>query len=333
MEQELYVVENLRKQLLGRPAVEALELAVRIEAVEGERRSPIDRFPKLFQGLGKLEGEYSIKLQEGAKPFALTVPRRVAIPLMKQVKDEIERMEQLGVIVRVSKPTEWCAGMVVVPKANNKVRICVDLTRLNESICRETTTGTDIGSTIWCKIFTKLDANSGFWQIPLSPDSALLTTFITPFGRYCFRRLPFGITSAPEHFQRRMSDWLKGLDGVVCMIDDILVHGRTVEEHDDRLTKVLQRLEEAGLTLNREKSQFLLSQVKFLGQVVDRNGICPDPEKVAAIQNVKSPSNVGDVRRFLGMVNHLQEQVRTKLSRENKAPSRIAEQEEPLGVG
>ena len=99
VEQELYVVENLHKQLLGRPAVEALELAVHIKAVNGDRRSPIDQFPKLFRGLGKLEGEYLIKLQEGAKPFALTVPRRVAISLMKQVKDEIERMEQLGVIV------------------------------------------------------------------------------------------------------------------------------------------------------------------------------------------------------------------------------------------
>ena len=79
------------------------------------------------------------------------------------------------------------------------------------------------------------------------------------------------------------------------MIHDILVHRRTVEEYDDHLMKVLQRLEEAGLALNREKCQFLQSQVKFLGQVVDWNGICPDPEKVAAIQNVKSPSNVGDV--------------------------------------
>ena len=184
-------------------------------------------------------------------------------------------------------------------KANNKVRICIDLTRLNESVCRERHPLPAVEQTLaqlaGAKVFTKLDANLRFWQIPLSPESALLTTFITPFGRYCFRQLPFGITSAPEHFQRRMSDLLSGLDGVVCMIDDILVHGCTVEEHDDRLTKVLQRLEEAGLTLNREKCQFSQSQVKFLGQVVDRNGICPDPEKVAAIQNVKLPSNVGDI--------------------------------------
>ena len=166
-------------------------------------------------------------------------------------------MEKLGVITRVSEPTEWCAGMVVVPKPNNTVRICVDLTHLNKSVCRERHPLPAIEQTLaqlaGARFFLKLDANSGFWQIPLYQESALLTTFITPFGRYCFYRSPFGITSAPEHFQRRMSDLLSDLDGVVCMIDDVLVHGRTVEEHDKRLVAVLHRLEQAGLTLNQEK--------------------------------------------------------------------------------
>ena len=155
------------------------------------------------------------------------------------------------------------------------------------------------------RVFSKLDTNSGFWQIPLSRESALLTTFITPFGRYCFHRLPFGITSAPEHFQRRMSDILNGLDGVVCMMDDVLIHRQTVQEHDERLVKVLHQLENAELTLNREKCQLSQSQIKFLGQVIDANGIRPDPDKIAAIHDVPTPGNVGDLRRFLGMVNHL----------------------------
>ncbi len=83
------------------------------------------------------------------------------------------------------------------------------------------------------KVLSKLDANSGFWQIPLAPQSALLTTFITPFGRYCFHRLPFGITSGPEHFQRRMSETLKGIPGVVCLIDDLLVQGKNQEQHNE----------------------------------------------------------------------------------------------------
>ena len=309
VEQQLYVVKNLRRQLLGCPAIEQLDLIARIGTVQNATRETImEEFPSLFRGLGKLQGDYTIQLREGATPFALGVPRRVAIPLMKQVGEELKRMEQLGVIAKVSQPTEWCAGMVVVPKNNGKVRICVDLTRLNESVCRERHPLPAVEQTLaqlaGATVFSKLDANSGFWQIPLSQESALLTTFITPFGRYCFHRLPFGITSAPEHFQRRMSSLLENV-GVICMMDDILVHGRTTEEHDERLTKVLCRLEKAGLTLNRDKCQFSKTQVKFLGQVIDHNGIRPDPDKVAAIQNVPTPTNVGDVKRFLGMVNHL----------------------------
>ena len=109
---------------------------------------------------------------------------------MGVVKDELKRMEQLGVIAQVHEPTEWCSAMVVVPKANGQVRICVDLTKLNQSVRRvryqlpavEQILAQLTGATV----FTKLDANSGFLQIPLSPESALLTTFITPFGCFCF---------------------------------------------------------------------------------------------------------------------------------------------------
>ena len=307
VEQELFVVKDLHRHLLGCPAIKALDLAARVGAVGEDENSPVARYPNLFTGQGKLDGEYSIQLEDGAKPFALTVPRRVAIPLMQPVKEELERMEKLGVISRVSEPTEWCAGMVVVPKGNKKVRICVDLTHLNKSVRRERhllpAVEQSLAQLAGARVFSTLDANSGFWQIPLDRKSALLTTFITPFGRYCFHCLPFGITSAPEHFQRRMSDILTGLEGVVGMMDDVLVHGRTTEEHDERLDKVLQKLEEAGLTLNCQKCHFSKPQVKFLGQIVDK--VRPDPEKVRAIQDVQPPQNVGDVRRFLGMCNHL----------------------------
>ncbi len=324
VDEEIFVVGSLKRQLLGRPAIEALHLVTHIGAIEDPRRlNPFDQFPNLFRGLGKLEGNYSIKLQEGAKPFSLSVPRRVAIPLRNAVTEELERMERLGVIARVTEPTEWCAGMVVVPKANNKVRICVDLTHLNQTVQRERHPLPAVEQTLaqlaGARLFSKLDANSGFWQIPLSPESASLTTFITPQGRYCFHRLPFGITSAPEHFQRRMSDLLSGFEGVVCMTDDVLVHGRTTEEHDQRLARVLRKLEQAGLTLNREKCRFSQTQVKFLGHVIDQDGIRPDPDKVKAIRSVQPPNNVGDVRRFLGMVNHL-----------SKFSPNLAEKTQPL---
>ena len=205
----------------------------------------MDQFSRLLSGLGKLEGDYMIKLQEGAKPFALSTPRRVPVPLLKPVKEELKRMEKLGVIVRVNEPTNWCAGMVPVPKKNGKVRICMDLTRLNENVQRERHPLPAVDQVLaqlsGARVFSKLDANSGFWQIPLAPESALLTSFITPFGRYCFHRLPFGITSAPEHFQRHVSEVLTGIEGVVGMRDDVLVFGKNQEEHDKRLTEALKR--------------------------------------------------------------------------------------------
>ena len=309
--ERMYVVKGLNKPLLGRPAIEKLELLRSVATVSNsdvspQSKTPIEEFPELFQGLGKLRGDHVIKLQEGAKPFAQSTPRRVAIPLMDEVKKELQRMEDQGVISRVTEATEWCAGMVVVPKENGKVRICVDLTHLNQSVCRERhllhTVDESLAQLAGAKVFSKLDANSGFWQVPLAPESALLTTFITPFGRFCFQRLPFGITSAPEHFQRRMSEILEGLSGVVNQVDDILVHGKDQQE---RLQRVLKRLVEAGVTLNREKCHFSVNSVKFLGQVIDADGIRPDPSKIEAINNMEAPSNIGEVRRFLGVMNQM----------------------------
>ena len=218
-------------------------------------------------------------------------------------------MESLGVIKKVEEPTDWCAGMVVVPKENGKVRICVNLAKLNQSVKGELhplpAVDQVLAQLAGAKVMSKLDANSGFWQIPLSPESAKLTTFITPYGHYCFHCLPFGISSAPEHFQRRMSDILTGLPGVVCMIDDILIHGKMREEHSTHLRDVLDRLQDAGMTLNKEKCQFAQTSLKFLGHIIDSERIRPDPNKVQAILDIQTPANVGDVRRYLGMVNHL----------------------------
>ena len=136
VEEQVYVVKYLHRSLLGRPAIETLQL-VTVAQVEGVHGRPQYAFPELFEGLGKLEGDYHIKLEDVTTPYALTTPRRVDLPLMKAVKKELLQMEEMGVIARVKEATDWCAGMVVVPKSNGKVRICVDLTNLNTSVCRE----------------------------------------------------------------------------------------------------------------------------------------------------------------------------------------------------
>ncbi|GFR99768.1 Pol polyprotein [Elysia marginata] len=140
--------------------------------------------------------------------------------------------------------------------------------------------------------------------MPLDPQSRLLTTFLTPFGRFCMNRLPFGISSAPEIFQRRMSEILRDIEGVICHMDDNSVHAPTQSVHDDRVRIVLQRLQKAGLTLN-EKCAFSKPSVRFLGHIIDGQGIHADPEKVEGIREFPAPSNITELQRFLGMVNQL----------------------------
>lgn len=216
-----------------------------------------------------MKGEYKIELKANAKQFSISTPRRIPLPLMPKVKKDLTRMEETGVVSRVEQPTDWCAGMVMVPKpCKEEVRICVDLTKLNESVKRERhmlpSVEHTLGQLEGAKIFSKIDANSRFWQIPLAKESALLTTFLTPFGRFCFNRLCFGISSAPDHYQKRTSQILEGLNGVLCQMDDVLVYGNTQAQHDTRLLAVLGRLQEAGVTLRGEKCEFSKEHVKFL---------------------------------------------------------------------
>ncbi len=252
-----------------------------------------------------------ILLKDDAQPYAVHTARRVPLPMLQKVKEELQRMEKNGVIEQVTQPTDWCAPMVpVLKKHTAKARICVDLKKLKESVKRERyilPTSDEITAKLsGATVFSSLDAASGFWQIPLHPDSCKLTTFITPFGRYCFKRLPFGISSAPEIFQRKMMETLQGLDGVEVFMDDILVYGDSMEQHDAQLEKVMQRIDQAGLKLNKEKCSFRQSQLRFLGHLINQSGVRQrSGSKVEAIRKLSPPTNVQELKRILGMVNYL----------------------------
>ena len=192
IDDEIFVINGLEGPLLGRKACKSLNLIQNLAEVDDVNcaSSIMQQYPTLFDGLGKLEGEYKITLREDAKPFALTVPRKVPLPLLSETKKEIERMLELGVIRPVQEPTDWCAPIVIVPKANGKVRLCVDLTKLNLSVKREIHPLPSVENTLGklgnSKVFSKLDANSAFWQRTLSESSQLLTTFITPGAGIAF---------------------------------------------------------------------------------------------------------------------------------------------------
>ena len=147
----------------------------------------------------------SIKLVDDATLYHCGVARRVLLPLHAKVTEELARMEEMGIIVRETGPSDWCSPMVPVRKPNGRVRICEDLKKRNGNIKRENfplpTVEDTLARLAGCTVFSTLDANSGFWQVSLTESASKLTTFITPVGRFQFLRMPFGITSAPEIFQ------------------------------------------------------------------------------------------------------------------------------------
>ena len=218
-------------------------------------------------------------------------------------------MEKIDVITKVTEPTEWVNSVVVTEKKNGKVRVCLDPRDLNKAIKREhypMKTVEEVAAQLaGATVFSTLDASSGFWHVKLDEKSSKLTTFNTPFGLYRFLRLPFGINSAPEIFQRRITQTFEDIDGADAIVDDILIWGKDVTEHNKRLEQVLQRVRDINLKLNTEKSIVQTDEVTYIGHILSSKGIKPDPSKVQAITEMKSPQDKKELQRVMGMVNYL----------------------------
>lgn len=262
----------------------------------------------LFNGLGCLKGfEYNIDLIDNPK-FNIQPARKVPHAIKSQVKNELQKMENLGVIRKIKEPTPVVSPMVIVKK-NNKLRICIDPTDVNRNIKRRhyplPTLESITAKVHGCKFFTKLDCNKGFWQIKVSKETEKFLTFATPWGRYCCTRLPFGLSSAPEVYQEMMSTLLDGIENVDCSMDDVLIYHKSETQLGEITTRVLNRIRNAGLVLNKDKCQFNQTKLKFLGHIFSENGISADPEKVSAINKLKTPSNKDELQRILGMITYL----------------------------
>ena len=166
---------------------------------------------------------------------------------------------------------------MIVGKPNGKLRVCLDPRDLNQAIKRQhyqLPTAEDILSQMaGAKYFSKLDASSGYWQLKLDEESSKLLAFHTPFGRYKFKRLPFGVNCASEIFQAEVTEILEGLEGCANAQDDIVVWGDTKDNHDRRLKNVLSRIRFSGLKLNRSKCIFGSNQITYLGQLFTSEGV------------------------------------------------------------
>lgn len=220
----LFIVSNVVVQpIIGIDMCEKLNLVKRvwtvIEDKEEKTRKPsedkeseaiLEEFKNVFAGFGTLPGEHTIRLKENAVPV-VEACRKVSFALHDKLKEELDRMEKFGVISKVTDPTEWVNSLVIVHKANGKLRICLDPRNLNKQ--REhykMPTRDEIHAKFSrATVFSKFDASQGFWQVKLDDESAKLCTFNSPFGRYQYRRLPFGISSDQKCFIESCMTYLR----------------------------------------------------------------------------------------------------------------------------
>ncbi|KAK2703460.1 hypothetical protein QYM36_018099 [Artemia franciscana] len=289
----------------------------------------IDQYADVSEGIGQLPGVCKMTLKDGAVP-TVQPPKHVLFALEKRLKAELDRLEQMKIIEKITKPTEWVNSVVIVEKANGNLKICLDHVDLNKNLKRprypippfESITQRCAGA----KIFSKLDATSGFWSMMLDDESSDLTTFNTIYGRYKFKRYPFGLNSAQDDFQRKMEEAFENLN-LGLIVDDIVICGADDSEHDERLKAALECAREKNVKLNKEKCVFGAETILYFGHLLTSEGIKPDPEKTRAITEMPPPENSEQLQKLLGMLNYLSKYI-PNLSSLNKSLRELARADE-----
>ena len=220
----------------------------------------------------------------------------------------IKQMEEQEVIQPSKSP--WASPIVLVAKKDGMTRFCVDYRKLNAITKMDVYPLPRIDDSVDLlsgqQFFTTLDLASGYWQVQMVEDAREKTAFTTHAGLYEFRTMPFGLCNAPATFQRLMETVLAGLTRDKCLVylDDILVVGRTIQEHLANLRSVLQRLQAAGLKLKARKCSFMQTQVEYLGHIVSCQGVSVYPKRTAAIQEFPRPGDLKTLRSFVGLASY-----------------------------
>ncbi|XP_055589748.1 uncharacterized protein K02A2.6-like [Uranotaenia lowii] len=295
---EFFVVTGANKCLLSKQTAEELRvLKVGLDVQHVQTFKPFPKFPNI---------EVKLTIDEKIPPKRISY-LRVPSAMEQKVDEKILEMLRCDIIEPVQGSSDWISPMVVVPKGKDDVRLCINMRYPNTAIQREyyplPVIDTFLNRLRGSVCFSKLDITSAFHHIELHPDSRGITTFMTGRGLMRFKRLFFGINCAPEIFQRVMTQIVNGIDGVIVYIDDIVVTGRTRQEHDTRLRQVLKVIRQNNALLNEKKCSFGVDEIDILGFKVNAKGISPSDEKISAIKNFRKPETKEETRSFLGLVN------------------------------
>lgn len=294
-----YVVADGSRNLLGRltaTSLEVLKIDLPVSAVESKG------FPKFKDVL--VEIPVDEKVRPVSQPY-----RRIPIPLEQKVERKIEELLEQDIIEEVKGPSNWISPIVPVLKDNGEIRLCVDMRRANNAIKRENhplpTMDQLLPKIKDAKVFSKLDVQDAFHHIELHPDSRDITTFITNKGLFRYKRMMFGISCAPEIFQKTLERILIGCEGVINFIDDILIYGKDLHEHDERLKKVLEVLENHNVLLREGKCKYRMEKVYFLGHELSQAGVKPLEKYISSINDFRAPTTIGELQSFMGLINYV----------------------------
>ena len=308
---EVLVIKGRGMSLLGKvTATElgVLKVGINVAMVTSKADNLKQQYPEVFEGVGKLKNkQISLDINPTVKPIAQPY-RRVPFNLRGKSRDKTTELLDMGIIEPVEGPAPWVNSVVIVPKDNGDIRLCVDMTQANQAIMRRRypipTVDEVLHTMKGSKVFSKLDLKWGYNQLELSPESREITTFATPDGLFRYKSLLFGVCSASEQYQHKIASALAGIEGVENISDDIVVHGPDTETHNRRLHQTIERLQECGLTLNAEKSLFNTDRLVFMGMLLSEKGIGPTADRVKAVLEVEEPKSAADVRSFLGLANY-----------------------------
>ena len=307
---QIIIVDGDGPCLLGRNLIKKLELTnfAQIHKISYSSVHLKQQFPDLFSdGLGCLKERcFPIEVDTTVAP-KFCKARTVPYALREKVNQELIRLEQEGIISPVTN-SPWAAPIVPVLKPDGSVRICGDYKLTVNRAARLDTYPIPNLQDLFSglaggEIFSKLDMSQAYAQLCLEEDSKKYTVINTHRGLFKYNRLCFGVSSAPGIFQRAMENLLKDIPGVFCYLDDVLICGDSEDEHYRLLVQVLSKLQSAGLKLRLDKCTFSVPQVTYLGYLIDKNGIHPTKEKVHAIVQAPAPTNVTQLRAYLGLLN------------------------------
>lgn len=250
--------------------------------------------------------QHTIKTTDD-KPFRER-SRRLPPADVEAVRQHLSQLKNAGVITESRSP--YASPIVVVRKKNGKIRMCVDFRTLNRRTVPDQYTVPRIEDALAClsgsKWFSVLDLRSGYYQVPMADSDKEKTAFICPAGFFQFERMPQGVTGAPATFQRIMEQTVGDMNllEVLVYLDDLIVFGATLEEHETRLLKVLDRLRDEGLKLSLDKCQFCQPSVTYVGHIISQEGVSTDPKKTEAVTTWPRPSTVTALRSFLGFCGY-----------------------------